>query len=116
MIRQPPLRVPRLIAVYAASSTHNGMSNVGIRLPAYRAPAMIPMVFCASLAPWLRLYAAADRSCRRRNQWSTRDGENERNNQRTATIKRKDTTNPIKGDSTMKVSVIVQPDAMIAFG
>ena len=35
---------------------------------------MIPIVFCASLAPWLRLNAAADTSCSLRNQRSTREG------------------------------------------
>ena len=35
---------------------------------------MIPAVFCASLPPWLRLKNAADKSCSRRNQLSTRPG------------------------------------------
>ena len=35
---------------------------------------MIPMVFCASLPPWLTLSMAEDTSCRRLNHLSTRPG------------------------------------------
>jgi len=40
---------------------------------------MIPMVFCASLPPWLTLSKAEDTSCRRRNHLSTRPGVDLRN-------------------------------------
>ena len=75
---------------------------------------MIPIVFCASLAPWFRLKNAADTSCSRRNQRSTRDGGVQRNSQKIAVISTSPTTRPMSGDRTMKMSVLVQPLGMIA--
>ena len=37
-------------------------------------PAMMPIVFWASFAPWFRLNSAAETSWSLRNQWSTRVG------------------------------------------
>ena len=42
---------------------------------------MIPIVFCASLAPWFRLNSAAEKSCRTRNHLSTLAGVARRNTQ-----------------------------------
>src|SRR5258708_5972305 len=51
MIRQPPLKVPSAIAAYADSMTHIGTRNSGMYFEEKRSPVMMPMVFCASLAP-----------------------------------------------------------------
>jgi hypothetical protein len=66
---------PSPIAACAASTTQNGISNVA-RYPAVNStPAMMPMVFCASFAPCIRLKPAAETSWSRRNQPSTRRGD-----------------------------------------
>ena len=75
---------------------------------------MMPIVFCASLAPWFRLKNAAETSCRRRNQRSTRDGGVQRKIQKIAVIRPSPTTRPMSGDRKMKMSVLVQPPGMIA--
>ena len=72
-------------------------------------PAMIPIVFCASLAPWFRLKNAADTSCSRRNQRSTRAGGVPRNSQKIAVITRSPAARPMSGDRKMKMIVFVQP-------
>ena len=80
----------------------------------YSTPAMIPIVFCASLAPCIRLKAAADTSCSRRNHWSTRPGRTLRSIQNVAVITSRPTRRPITGATTMKMIVLVQPAGMIA--
>src|SRR4051812_49729434 len=75
---------------------------------------MIPMVFCASLVPWPSEYSAADTSCSTRNVLSTRRGSDRRNDHDRATMRKSASTNPITGATTMKISVLVQPLAMIA--
>ena len=57
MIRQPPASVPSAIAACAAITTQNGIVNSERWPPANSAPAMMPIVFCASLPPWPRLYS-----------------------------------------------------------
>src|SRR5262249_1229986 len=109
MMRHPPASVPRPIAVCAASTTQNGMSNAWMYPAAKRTPATMPIVFCASLAPWFRLKNAADRSCRRRNHRSTRDGGIHRKIHRIVVINASPRAMPMSGDSTMKMSVLVQP-------
>src|SRR3954471_13183880 len=74
---------------------------------------MMPIVFCASFAPWFRLKNAADTSCARRNQRSTRDGGTHRNSQKIDVMRRRPSTIPISGDKTMNTSVLVQPLARI---
>src|SRR3954454_9999346 len=67
-IRQPPVSVPRAIAVCAASTTHNGTPALSpTRLVAISNARITPMVFWASFAPCPRLYAAAESSWPRRN-------------------------------------------------
>ncbi len=63
-MRQPPVSVPSAMAVCALRTTQIGTSSFGRQrgLPAIRSAKMMPMVFWASLAPWPRLYAAADTS------------------------------------------------------
>src|SRR3954470_21211930 len=75
---------------------------------------MIPIVFWASFAPCIRLNAAAETSWKRRNHLSTRLGGIHRNSQKIDTIRRKPTVSPMKGATTMKMSVFVQPEGMIA--
>src|SRR3954469_4376582 len=75
---------------------------------------MIPIVFCASLAPWFRLKNAADRSCSRRNHRSTREGGVQRNSQKIAVISSSPAARPISGDRKMKMIVSFQPDGTIA--
>src|SRR5688572_7069974 len=53
MIRQPPAAVPRLIALAAVRMTHSGTSKVSIWPALNRASVMMPIVFWASLLPWL---------------------------------------------------------------
>src|SRR5918995_1695139 len=81
----------------------------------YNTPAMIPIVFCASLAPCMRLNAAAETSCSRRNQPSTRLGGTQRNSQNIAVIRASPTVRPIIGATTMKTIVLVQPAGMITW-
>ena len=75
---------------------------------------MIPIVFCASLAPCIRLKAAADTSCIRRKNLSTRRGVARRKTQWLALMMNSPTTSPMSGATTMKMSVFVQPATMIA--
>ena len=76
-------------------------------------PAMMPIVFCASLAPCIRLKPAADTSCSRRNTLSTRAGDVRRKIQENATIIASPTTRPMIGATTMKTRVFVQPATMM---
>src|SRR5688572_5976673 len=75
---------------------------------------MMPIVFCASLPPWPRLYAAAETSWSRRNHRSTRPGEKLRKIHSVATISTNPSDIPSNGARTMKMSVFVQPEAMMA--
>src|SRR5438046_14798 len=74
---------------------------------------MIPMVFCASLAPWPRLYAAAEINCKRRNNRSTGCGAERRNIQYTDSMKTNPKMSPIMGATTMKIRVLVQPCGIV---
>ena len=68
MMRQPPAAVPAAMVSAQATTTHLSTANSGVRrkashsgrslkapdlVPVNSASAMIPMVFCASLEPWL---------------------------------------------------------------
>ena len=75
---------------------------------------MMPIVFCASLAPCIRLKPAADTSCMRRKKPSTRRGLALRNTHRLPTISSQPTLRPISGAMTMKTIVLVQPDTITA--
>src|SRR5437867_2611273 len=70
---------------------------------------MMPMVFCASLPPWPRLYRPADTSCRRRNQLSTRSGDELRNSQATISVSREPSAKPSAGDTKMNNTVFQMP-------
>ena len=72
------------------------------------------MVFCASLAPCIRLKSAADSNCRRLNSMSTRAGAVLRNSQNVAVIIASPTLRPIRGATTMNTSVLVHPDQRMA--
>src|SRR4051812_28689210 len=73
---------------------------------------MMPMVFCASLPPWPRLYAPADTSWSRRNQRSMRDGVARRNTLDTSTIINEPSTNPSNGETKMNSTVFHTPAPM----
>src|SRR6266516_4034900 len=75
---------------------------------------MMPIVFWASFAPWLRLKKAADSNCRRLNQRSTRDGGVHRKIQWIAIIRLSPKTRPMSGERKMKIIVLVQPPGMTA--
>src|SRR6478672_5303983 len=75
---------------------------------------MMPMVFCASLPPWPRLYIDADTSCMRRNHLSTRRGVERTKIQDTSTIISEPKMKPSNGDSTMKEIVFSKPDGIKA--
>ena len=112
-ILQPPESVPRPIAVCAVSTTQNGISKV-LRYPdVTRTPAMIPMVFCASLVPCPRLNSAAEISCNRRKYLSTLDGALPRKIHCSIVMKKRPSTIPITGERTMNNNVFVQPAGMI---
>ena len=53
MIRQPPTAVPRDSAVAETTITQVGTSLVSMTPAANSASVMMPIVFCASLEPWL---------------------------------------------------------------
>src|SRR4029453_1670925 len=62
-IRHPPVSVPRAIAVWALSTTHNGVEASGAAwLGAMSRARITPTVFWASLAPCPRLTPPADAS------------------------------------------------------
>ena len=67
MMRQPPEYVPAAMASAQAILTQVGMVNVSIWPLANRASAMMPIVFCASLAPCEKAMNPAEIGCRRRN-------------------------------------------------
>ena len=75
---------------------------------------MIPIVFCASFAPWFRLKKAADTSWSFRNHRSTRDGGVHRKIQKMAVIRSRPATRPMSGDRKMKRIVLLQPPGMTA--
>ena len=81
MMRRPPEAVPAAMVTAQISLTQRGILNSGVRrkwaqpgawsrLPICvaekRARAIKPMVFCASLLPWLNPRLAALRTCRGR--------------------------------------------------
>ncbi|MNN10248.1 hypothetical protein D3C81_1231660 [compost metagenome] len=70
---------------------------------------MMPMVFCASLPPWPRLYSEADTSCSRRNQRSTRDGGVRKKVQPTITIMIEPSRKPRNGEIRIKATVFSRP-------
>jgi hypothetical protein len=75
---------------------------------------MMPIVFCASLAPCIRLKPAAETSCSRLNQRSTRPGRNPRKIQKIDVMTPRPTIIPTSGEMTMKMSVLYQPLRMMA--
>src|SRR6266849_9454874 len=72
---------------------------------------MIPIVFCASLVPWPRLYAAAETSCMRRKSQSIRPGVAFRNVNTVSSIIKNPMTRPSIGASTMKMPILISPAA-----
>ncbi len=75
---------------------------------------MIPIVFCASLAPWESEKSAELASWPTRKMRSTRPGDTRRKSQYTSTMSAHPSISPITGESTMNTSVFVQPATMIA--
>src|SRR5689334_15147217 len=73
---------------------------------------MMPIVFCASLPPWPRLYRPAETSCRRRNRLSTLSGDARRKTLATSTIKRAPSRKPSTGEMKMKTTVFRIPPAI----
>ena len=110
-IRQPPLNVPRPIAVWAARTTQSGTSDPTGRCPLpMRTARMTPIVFCASLPPWPRLNAAADTS------WAWRKPRLSRSTLRwrwtahiTAIITTVASASPSSGDSRMNTPIFCNP-------
>src|SRR5690349_24724596 len=91
--------------------THAGgdWEPAGVTLAAMSSTQMMPMVFCASLPPWPKLYAAADSSCNRRNHRSMRDGAIRRKIHGTSTSSRPPRTNPRMGETKMNSTVLLMP-------
>ncbi len=125
-MRHPPAIVPRPIAACAARMTQIGILLASVRWNAWigkftnsawldtRSATMMPIVFCASFVPCPSEYAAADTSCSTRKVLSTLRGSDRRRIQESATVSSSASMNPITGATTMKMSVLVQPLAMIA--
>src|SRR5205085_5881758 len=59
---------------------------------------MTPIVFCASLAPWLKETKAAERTCAPRKVRLSGPGAQARKSQYSASITRKPTTSPVRGE------------------
>src|SRR5919202_1916687 len=79
--------------------THVGTTN-SCRWPlATSARVMTPMVFCASLAPWLNETKAAERTCAPRKVRLSGPGAQARRSQYRASITRKPITSPARGES-----------------
>src|SRR5256885_10609658 len=72
---------------------------------------MMPMVFCASLVPWLYERMPEDTSCRRRNHLSTCAGARRRTIQVVTIISVEPSTSPRMGESTMKSAILAMPSA-----
>ena len=70
---------------------------------------MMPMVFCASLPPWPRLYSEAESNCKRRNHRSTLDGGVRKKSQDTATINSEPRIKPSNGEIRMNATVLSKP-------
>src|SRR5678815_1055798 len=98
------------MAACAARMTHIGIENSRRYPAATRRPAIIPIVFWASLVPCPRLYAAADSSCSRRNHLSTRAGRNPRNIH--SVMIEMMSPRPMTGDMTINTRVFVHPEGM----
>lgn len=62
-MRQPPERMPRVIAVAQASITHSGTSKAGMKPPSTSTRVRMPMLFCASLAPCEKASPAVVTNC-----------------------------------------------------
>src|SRR4029077_758401 len=116
-----PVKVPSAMAACAARMIQTGISFKSVRymkwrrddvsaktaFEATRRPAMIPIVFWASLAPCDNEYAAADASWALRNQRSTEPYGTFRKIHEAPTIRTKPANIPRSGDTTMKASVFV---------
>ena len=63
MSRQPPKLVPIAIAAALTAITQVGTWKDGSTPPMTRLSVMIPIVFCASLVPWLNAIASAVINC-----------------------------------------------------
>ena len=69
----------------------------------------MPIVFCASLPPWPRLYRPAETSCMRRNRLSTLSGDARRKTFETATMRSAPSRKPSSGETRMKTTVFQMP-------
>src|SRR5512137_3011054 len=119
-IRHPPESVPSAIAAWAARITHNGTGRWfgSTDVPKYpmekRSGTMIPMVFWASFVPWLKLYAAAEKSWSRLKCVSADCLFAFLVRLRIAAIKRNPQVRPIRGETTMKRATCPTVDHFIA--
>src|SRR3954470_1428089 len=70
---------------------------------------MMPMVLWASLPPWPSEYSDAETNCRMRKARSTANGVERTDSQETIATSTSASRNPTTGDSTMAISVLVNP-------
>src|SRR5450830_516290 len=92
-------------------TTHHGNGSLAELKPAaISSIQMMPMVFCASLPPWPRLYIDADSNCARRNQPSTLRGVERTKIHDTSNIMMEPRMKPSNGDSTMKMTILIRPE------
>ena len=109
-MRQPPNKVPSAIATWQAMTTQNGTLKVSPLIPAANSSmAMMPIVFCASLPPWPRLYRDAETNCRRRNQRSTRFGAVRKSMCATTIMNSMPSMKPSIGESTIARLMVRNP-------
>src|SRR5687768_14721113 len=122
MMRQPPAAVPSAIAVAARRITSHGMfgtpfSSTGRLKPAEkRARVITPIVFWASLEPWLNAMNAEETSCKRRNRLPTREGGDLAKRKKRSFINRAETMKPITGEKMRgRITLLKRPSQMTLF-
>ena len=114
MMRQPPIAVPSPIATAQARMTQVGTSTVLMAPAETSASVMIPIAFCASLAPWLKAMRLEDSSCSRRNARLAAPRGTRNTTQYVARISRYPITNPTSGENSIASSTFCSPDSFTA--
>ena len=116
-MRQPPNSVPSAMARWQEITTQNGTCISPCRNPlANSSTVMMPMVFCASLPPWPRLYMDAEMNCALLNPPSVRDGDERWNIHRMPIDSATASSMPSIGERMMADEVLISPLAMTTSG
>ena len=116
--RDPPKYVPMAMTLADRRITQRGTSMVS-KLEALlttSAKVIIPMVFCASLEPWLNAIAAAVRICSLLNIVVTIAGLAWRKTQYMASIMTKPKVNPSRGEKASPITIFSMPEPTRTLG